>query len=164
VLFAILVTAAVFGRRVQKAAYGQVEGQLGAAAAVLQNMRGNWRVTPAVGFTKEQDLLHRVIGQGGERRHAARERANPVRQWFSVAQPLLGVVVAEAERCDTALSFESAKPEWRERKRCKPRDQRPLFVPGGKCRLITQTVGDPRVVEKNELVAHTHDMALAPPV
>jgi hypothetical protein len=65
VLFAVLVTAAVFGRRVQKAAYGQVEGQLGAAAAILQNMRGNWRVTPAVGFTKEQDLLHRVIGRPG---------------------------------------------------------------------------------------------------
>jgi hypothetical protein len=65
VLFAVLATAAVFGRRVQKAAYGQVEGQLGAAAAILSNMRGNWRVTPAVGFTKEQDLLHRVIGRPG---------------------------------------------------------------------------------------------------
>ena len=64
-LFALLLAAAVFGRRVQRAAYGQVEGQLGAAAAVLQNMRGNWRVTPAVGFTKEQDLLHRVIGRPG---------------------------------------------------------------------------------------------------
>jgi hypothetical protein len=65
VLFAVVVTAAVFGRRVQKTAFGQVEGQLGAAAAVLSNMRGNWRVTPAVGFTKEQDLLHRVIGRPG---------------------------------------------------------------------------------------------------
>ncbi|MFN2536559.1 MAG: DUF4191 domain-containing protein [Mycobacteriales bacterium] len=65
VLFAVLATAVIFGRRVQKAAYGQVEGQLGAAAAILQNMRGNWRVTPAVGFTKEQDLLHRVIGRPG---------------------------------------------------------------------------------------------------
>jgi len=64
-LFALVVTAAVFGRRVQKTAFGQVEGQLGAAAAVLQNMRGNWRVTPAVGFTKEQDLLHRVVGRPG---------------------------------------------------------------------------------------------------
>lgn len=65
VLFALLLAAALFGRRVQKAAFGQVEGQLGAAAAVLSNMRGNWRVTPAVGFTKEQDLLHRVIGRPG---------------------------------------------------------------------------------------------------
>ena len=61
-----LVTAAfVFGRRVQATAYSQVEGQLGAAAAVLTNMRGDWRVTPAVGFNREQDLLHRVIGRPG---------------------------------------------------------------------------------------------------
>ena len=65
VLFALVATAAVFGRRVQRTAFAQVEGQLGAAAAVLQNMRGNWRVTPAVGFTKEQDLLHRVVGRPG---------------------------------------------------------------------------------------------------
>ena len=49
----------------QKTAYGQVEGQLGAAAAVLSNMRGDWRVTPAVGFTREQDLVHRVVGRPG---------------------------------------------------------------------------------------------------
>ena len=64
-LFALLITASVFARRVQKTAFSQVEGQLGAAAAVLNNMRGNWRVTPAVGFSKEQDLIHRVIGRPG---------------------------------------------------------------------------------------------------
>ena len=64
-LFALLAAAATFGRRVQKTAFGQIDGQLGAAAAVLGNMRGNWRVTPAVGFTKEQDLVHRVIGRPG---------------------------------------------------------------------------------------------------
>ena len=65
VMFALVVAAAVFGRRVQTTAFTQVEGPLGAAAAVLQNMRGNWRVTPAVAFTKEQDLLHQVIGRPG---------------------------------------------------------------------------------------------------
>ncbi len=64
-LFALVATAVVFGKRVQRTAYAQVEGQLGAAAAVLTNMRGDWRVTPAVGFTKEQDLVHRVIGRPG---------------------------------------------------------------------------------------------------
>ncbi len=64
-VFALLGAVAVFGRRVQRTAYGQVEGQLGAAAAVLSNIRGNWRVSPAVGFNKEQDLLHRVIGRPG---------------------------------------------------------------------------------------------------
>lgn len=64
-LVALVVTAFVFGRRVQATAFSQVEGQLGAAAAVLDSMRGDWRVTPAVGFTREQDLLHRVIGLPG---------------------------------------------------------------------------------------------------
>ena len=61
----ILAATFVFGRRVQRTAYSQVEGQVGAAAAVLQNMRGDWRVTPAVGITREQDLVHRVVGKPG---------------------------------------------------------------------------------------------------
>ena len=65
VLLGLVAAAFVFGRRVQATAYSQVEGQIGAAAAVLSNMRGDWRVTPAVGFTREQDLLHRVIGRPG---------------------------------------------------------------------------------------------------
>ena len=56
---------AVFGRRVQRNAFSQVEGQVGAAASVIENMRGDWRVTPAVGFTREQDLVHRVVGRPG---------------------------------------------------------------------------------------------------
>ena len=64
-LVGLLAATFVFGRRVQATAYSQVEGQIGAAAAVLQNMRGDWRVTPAVGFTREQDLVHRVIGKPG---------------------------------------------------------------------------------------------------
>ncbi len=65
VMVGLLAATFVFGRRVQATAYSQVEGQIGAAAAVLQNMRGDWRVTPAVGFTREQDLVHRVIGKPG---------------------------------------------------------------------------------------------------
>jgi hypothetical protein len=64
-LTALLAVVAVFGRRMQKMQYSQVEGQPGAAAAVLQTVRGNWRVTPMVGFTREQDLVHRVLGLPG---------------------------------------------------------------------------------------------------
>jgi len=64
-LVAMVAVVAVFGRRMQKMQYSQVEGQPGAAAAVLQTVRGNWRVTPAVGFTREQDLVHRVLGLPG---------------------------------------------------------------------------------------------------
>ena len=65
VLLGLVAATAVFGRRVQKTAFSQVEGQVGAGAAVLTNMRGDWRVTPAVGFTREQDMVHRVLGRPG---------------------------------------------------------------------------------------------------
>jgi hypothetical protein len=64
-MVSLLAAAIIFGRRVRGTAYSQVEGQIGAAAAVMQNMRGNWRVTPAVQFNREQDLVHRVIGRPG---------------------------------------------------------------------------------------------------
>jgi hypothetical protein len=64
-LLALVAVVAVFGRRMQKMQYAQVEGQPGAAAAVLQTVRGNWRVTPAVQFNREQDLVHRVLGLPG---------------------------------------------------------------------------------------------------
>lgn len=62
---AALAAIFLFGRRAQTVAMGQVEGQLGAAAAVAQNLRGNWRTTPMVAFTQQQDLLHRVVGRPG---------------------------------------------------------------------------------------------------
>lgn len=55
----------VFSRRVQKAQYVAIEGQPGAAAAVLQVMRGQWFVTPAVAYSAKQDLVHRVVGRPG---------------------------------------------------------------------------------------------------
>lgn len=64
-LLGVLATTLVFGRRVQKTAFAGVEGQPGAAAAVLNAARGDWRVTPAVGVNREQELVHRVIGRPG---------------------------------------------------------------------------------------------------
>src|SRR6266700_707543 len=37
----------------------------GAAAAVLQNLRGNWSVTPAVSGNRSMDLVHRAVGRPG---------------------------------------------------------------------------------------------------
>jgi hypothetical protein len=65
VLVAVIVGTSIFGRRATRTMYAQVEGRPGAAAAVLQGMRGDWRVTPAVGFTRNQELVHRVIGRPG---------------------------------------------------------------------------------------------------
>ncbi len=53
-----------FSRRAMKAAYKQIEGQPGAAAAVVQSLRG-WAVTPAVSINKNQDMVSRVVGKPG---------------------------------------------------------------------------------------------------
>lgn len=55
----------VFSRRAERAAYAQLEGQPGAAAAALGVLRRGWTVQPAVAVTKSQDLVHRVVGRPG---------------------------------------------------------------------------------------------------
>ncbi len=65
VLLAVITGTSIFGRRATRTMYAQVEGRPGASAAVLQGMRGDWRVTPAVGFTRNQELVHRVLGRPG---------------------------------------------------------------------------------------------------
>ena len=55
----------IFGRRAQKSAFSQVEGQPGAAGWVMQNMRGDWRVTQGVQLTSQLDAVHRVLGKPG---------------------------------------------------------------------------------------------------
>jgi hypothetical protein len=65
VLAALLTATFLFGRRATASMYAQVEGQPGAAASVLQTLRGDWRVTPAVAFNRNMDLVHRVVGRPG---------------------------------------------------------------------------------------------------
>lgn len=64
-LLGLLLAMIVFGRRAQKAAYRQMEGQPGAAAAALRMLRRGWRSYPVVAFTKQQDVVHRVVGPPG---------------------------------------------------------------------------------------------------
>ena len=64
-LTGVLAALIVFNIRARRAMYGAIEGQLGAAAAVLQQMRGAWFVTPAVAMNGKQDLVHRVVGRPG---------------------------------------------------------------------------------------------------
>jgi hypothetical protein len=64
-LFGLLAAMIVFGRRAQKAAYSQMEGQPGAAAAALRMLRRGWKSDVAIAFTKQQDVVHRVVGPPG---------------------------------------------------------------------------------------------------
>ena len=55
----------VFSRRAQKAAYTRLEGQVGAGARALTMLRRGWKLEEVVGFTKQQDMVHRVVGPPG---------------------------------------------------------------------------------------------------
>jgi hypothetical protein len=65
VLLGALVGMILFGRFAQAAQYAAIEGQPGAAAAVLENMRGNWTVTPAIAANRNMDVVHRTVGKPG---------------------------------------------------------------------------------------------------
>jgi len=64
-LLALLVMTVIFGRRAERAAYQQIEGQPGAAAAALNSLRRGWTVTPAVAVSRQQDVVHRAVGRPG---------------------------------------------------------------------------------------------------
>lgn len=64
-VLALLAMAIIFGRRAERAAFGQMEGQPGAAAAVLENIGKGWTITPAVAMNRSQDVVHRAVGRAG---------------------------------------------------------------------------------------------------
>ena len=64
-LLGLTVAMVLFGRYAQSAQYKAVEGQPGAAAAIMQSMRGGWTVTPAVSANRNMDVVHRAVGKPG---------------------------------------------------------------------------------------------------
>jgi hypothetical protein len=65
ILLGLLTGMVLFGRFSQAAQYSAIDGQLGAAAAVLQQLRGDWTVTPAVSGNRTMDVVHRAVGRPG---------------------------------------------------------------------------------------------------
>src|SRR5258706_1414947 len=61
VLLALLGTVILLNLRSQKAMMKEAEGQPGAAASIIENMRGDWRVSPAIASTTQFDMVHPVI-------------------------------------------------------------------------------------------------------
>ncbi len=101
----LLAGAVFFGRRAEKAAYAQLEGQPGRAAAALGTLRRGWIVnqTP-VAVTRNQDLVFRVLGRPGiilvgegqpqrVRQLLAQERKRHARVAYEV--PVIEVVVGD---------------------------------------------------------------------
>jgi hypothetical protein len=65
VMLALLGLLLVLNLRSNRAMMNAAEGQPGAAASIIENMRGDWRVTPAVSSTTTMDMVHLVIGKPG---------------------------------------------------------------------------------------------------
>ena len=93
ILFMLLGALIMFNNRAQKAQYGAIEGQPGAAAAVLQSMRGQWFVTPAVSVNTKQDMVHRLVG-----------RCGVVLVGEGVPQRVKGLLAKERKRLSRAVS------------------------------------------------------------
>lgn len=64
-MLALLGMLIVLNLRSNAAMMKEAEGQPGAAASILQSMRGDWRVTPAVSSTTQFDMVHLVVGRPG---------------------------------------------------------------------------------------------------
>jgi hypothetical protein len=62
VLLAMII---VFGRRVERAAYVQLEGKPGAAMSAMSLIRRGWTTTPAIAVNRQQDVVHRAVGRAG---------------------------------------------------------------------------------------------------
>ncbi|MEU3271292.1 DUF4191 domain-containing protein [Saccharomonospora sp. NPDC006951] len=65
IMLGLLAAVIIFGRRVQKTVFSKADGQPGAAAWALDNLRGRWKVTQTVAATTQLDAVHRVLGGPG---------------------------------------------------------------------------------------------------
>lgn len=65
VVVALLLVLVVLNLRSNKAMMTEAEGQPGAAAQIVETMRGDWRVTPAVQATTQEDYVHRALCRAG---------------------------------------------------------------------------------------------------
>ena len=65
ILAALLALLIVLNLRSNTAMMSAAEGQPGAAASIMESMRGDWRVTPAISSTTQMDMVHLVIGRPG---------------------------------------------------------------------------------------------------
>jgi Domain of unknown function (DUF4191) len=65
IMGAVVAAMAVLSVRSNKAMMIEAESQPGAAASIVENMRGDWRVTPGLAATTQMDFVHLVIGKPG---------------------------------------------------------------------------------------------------
>ncbi|HEY8452367.1 MAG: DUF4191 domain-containing protein [Micromonosporaceae bacterium] len=65
VMFALLALLIVLNARSSRVFMEMAEQQRGAVASVVERMRGDWRVTPAIASTTQMDMVHLVLSRCG---------------------------------------------------------------------------------------------------
>jgi hypothetical protein len=65
IMSALLALLIVLNIRSSKVFMRLAEHQPGAAASIVERMRGDWRVTPAVSATTQMDMVHLVLNRRG---------------------------------------------------------------------------------------------------
>jgi Domain of unknown function (DUF4191) len=104
----VLGVLIVLNLRANRAMMNEAEGQAGAAAGIVENMRGDFRVTPALASTTQMDFVHLVICRGGV---ILLGEGNPsrVRSLISQERKRLAKVIGSAEMRDFMIGNEEGE-------------------------------------------------------
>jgi hypothetical protein len=65
IMVALLAVLIVLNLRSNAAMMNAAEGQPGAAASIVENLRGDWRVRAAASSTTQFDMVHVIVGRPG---------------------------------------------------------------------------------------------------
>ncbi len=103
VLLGGVAAVLVFGRRSQQAQIADIAGMPGAAAAVLNAMRGQWFVTPVVAVTRSEELVHRVVGRPGVVLVGEGDSRSRLKQLLAKERKRMGRVVGDDVPVHTVL-------------------------------------------------------------
>ena len=108
VMTALLAVMIVLNLRSNKAMLAEATLQPGASASIVETMRGDWRVKPAVAATTQFDMVHLVIGRPGV---ILLGEGNPqrVRQLINQERKRLAKVIGNADLRDYIIGEEEGQ-------------------------------------------------------
>jgi Domain of unknown function (DUF4191) len=108
VMAALLAVMIVLNLRSNKAMLAEAEQQPGASASIVETMRGDWRVKPAVAATTQFDMVHLVVGRPGV---ILLGEGNPqrVRQLINQEKRRLAKVIGNADLRDFVIGNEEGQ-------------------------------------------------------
>jgi hypothetical protein len=108
VMTALLAVMIVLNLRSNKAMLAEAALQPGASASIVETMRGDWRVKPAVAATTQFDMVHLVIGRPGV---ILLGEGNPqrVRQLINQERKRLAKVIGNADLRDYIIGEEEGQ-------------------------------------------------------